>query len=321
TAWRTCSGVSTGQTSTRNPRSCASRTNSAVAAESRTSTRPAPSSAARSSTAVVASLLISPTHTSGSSCTRRPTLPSSNEVGANRAIASGRSRSTAIIGSIARGSLISACSDPVVASSTSAKVGTCAPSPASSRRISSKVSSETSPVPSVVRSTVASWTTTTWPSRVARRSSSSSFTPISRAVRNEGRVFSGTRVQAPRWPTTKVFTSTPAMGGRDGRPGSAVPLVVAVLDLLGGVAQLVRDRGEHRLHVLALVGEDLLDAGHHCVGAVWHHGDEGVLRLGPVKLVRGNREVRVVSEDFGELGLVDSLLDHREVPGAEGPGG
>ncbi len=73
----------------------------------------------------------------------------------------------------------------------SPRVGTFCPLPASALRISSMVMSATRPVRSVVRSSVSSWITASWPSEVRWTSSSTASAPISTPMRNDSRVFSG----------------------------------------------------------------------------------------------------------------------------------
>jgi hypothetical protein len=56
-----------------------------------------------------------------------------------------------------------------------------------------------SPLSSVVRSTVASWSKTGTPSAVARTSTSTPSAPRATASISEASVFSGATLEAPRW--------------------------------------------------------------------------------------------------------------------------
>ncbi len=59
--------------------------------------------------------------------------------------------------------------------------------------------SRTRPQPSVVRSTVSSWITTSSPSELICTSSSIPSQPVSSAAANESIVFSGNLALTPRW--------------------------------------------------------------------------------------------------------------------------
>src|SRR5215211_713454 len=71
--------------------------------------------------------------------------------------------------------------------------------PASSRLTSARVISQMAPLPSVVRSTVSSWITTTAPSAVVWTSSSRTPAPTRRPSRKPSRVFSGVILAPPLW--------------------------------------------------------------------------------------------------------------------------
>ena len=87
------------------------------------------------------------------------------------------------------------------------------PPEASSRRRSSRLWSATQPWPFVVRSSVSSWVTTMWSSRVSCTSSSIASAPCSIAISNAGRVFSGADPLAPRWAQTFVTRPIVARAG------------------------------------------------------------------------------------------------------------
>ena len=90
---------------------------------------------------------------------------------------------------------------PVARSMTSWRVGILSPLPASSTLSSSRVIFATSPVPSVVLSTVSSWMTTSSPEPQRWTSSSTMSAPSSIALLKDLSVFSGSWPAAPRWPT------------------------------------------------------------------------------------------------------------------------
>lgn len=124
-------------------------------------------------------------------------------------------RARVTIGSAAAGSLISmtACwVDGDISSKTSASEGTGWPmysgafhEPASSDWATARVILEISPVPLVVRSTVASCIKTTRASAVVRTSNSQASAPTAIEAATEARVFSGARCEKPRWDITLQF--------------------------------------------------------------------------------------------------------------------
>ena len=72
---------------------------------------------------------------------------------------------------------------------------------------------------SVVRSTVASWITTTWSSAERRTSNSNTATPATRAWAKPASVFSGASLRAPRWPNR--ITLSPKPGRAATRPSAS----------------------------------------------------------------------------------------------------
>ncbi len=108
---------------------------------------------------------------------------------------------------------------PRYRSSTSSRVGILSPAnsapnqlPASSRFSSFRVRSPTRPVPSVVRSTVASWMTTRWPSLLICTSNSKKSAFIFTALSKAARVFSGAWPEVPRWAMFKNESLASAPG-------------------------------------------------------------------------------------------------------------
>src|SRR5512143_3050876 len=90
------------------------------------------------------------------------------------------------------------------------------PADASSAWISAYVRPRTSPLPSVVRSRVSSWMTTSWSSAVRWTSSSMRSAPASAARRNALIVFSGAAAEKPRCATTLTFPVTLRRNGEGG---------------------------------------------------------------------------------------------------------
>src|SRR5690606_28435631 len=100
---------------------------------------------------------------------------------------------------------------------TSASVGIVSVVPL--RRIperASGVSRRTGPVPSAVRSSVASWMTTNSPDSVRWTSSSTASTSSASTLRKPVSEFSGQRLRAPRWPMIWVMGKSSSAGLADG---------------------------------------------------------------------------------------------------------
>ena len=117
---------------------------------------------------------------------------------------SGKPATTSTTAGTAAGALISMFTStrPSASASTSARVGTRSPRPASSAASCATVNPSTGPRPSVVRSTVSSCITTGTPSALSATSSSMPSDPCAMAAANAARVFSGRSIEAPRCAAT-----------------------------------------------------------------------------------------------------------------------
>src|SRR5262249_54989149 len=105
----------------------------------------------------------------------------------------------------------------------------------------------TRPRPSVVRSTVGSWMTTTWPSLVSWTSNSTRSAPTSSAAAKAASVFSATWAESPRWAMMSGGIGGSGLPGQLGGRSRAGQGLLVDLGLHEDVEQLVVELARPRL--------------------------------------------------------------------------